>query len=137
MKVHNLWGYAVGVEHGDGRPAPEALFYERESVAVEHFCGLVTEHTPAELFAPPHAQDPGCACWDLFWREVEGAGSAGSLRGREGRYSAFNQLRIRRALDSAPIAVNVAKGEPVKRCDWAETPNDWGLPEEHRKRQRV
>ena len=137
MKVHNSWGYAVGVEHGDGRPAPAALWYERESVAIEQLCGLVAKHTPTEFFAPDLAQDPGRGCWDLSWREVPGAGIAGSMRGREGRYSAFNQLRIKRALDSAPIAVDVSKGEPVKKYEWGETANDWALPEEARKRQRV
>ena len=131
MQVHNRWGWSVGIESGDRRPPPEAAWYQQRAFAVEQFCGLVHEMTPQQVpgyavgaIIPDHVFR---GSWALFWRELPEAGLLGLLEGKEARYSENNQARVVRALENTPIAIDVAKGEPVHKYEWADIINDWAL----------
>ena len=125
VQVHNLWGYAVGVEYGSNGlgsvasgPAlktPAAVYFDRD-YAVEQFCGLFHEHTPnTSAFFPtsPAAQErvraEGRGCWDLSWRECRSIGIVASCSGIKARSDEGNHRKVKRALDNEPVLISLCK----------------------------
>jgi hypothetical protein len=135
--VHNKTGYVVGVEFGDGRTHQRGGFYTSTDFAIEQFCGLVHQFTPADVLADhsPHRQpSPDLyrrACWNLCWRCANFPDAVGSIYGIATRTDSNNHKYIKRLLENKPMIVEMQPdGElkPLAKLKWSDYPNKWMTP---------